>query len=346
MADILKINAVEYGGAVAHVAAFRAFEILSDDTSELHASSFDWYGGSRNPEAEETEVLTLAEYTARTASIGEQLWRYGVISGVIVQDDVKAPLFTDLPLARQVAFNTFAATCLCVELEMRKAQLAAEKAAFEAQRAAPAPLALEDSIFEPEPSLGDQHEHQKVFMNELPAYELAIADAKAKAELEAAAKQEIASIGEKITDAPAALSLGNIEKDGTNAEETSEAGSETSGTAGADPDAQGQIHDLDDDGREAGGQAVSSATEGTAEDPSELVSPVEFEAGEAAGSGNETGGYKAEGSPAHQAELSADDVTSSQTNDGVDASTSGETDISASVGDVKPSKSSKTKKPI
>ncbi len=344
MADILKINAVEYGGAVAHVAAFRAFEILSDETSDLHASSFDWYGGSRNPEAEETEVLLLAEYTARTASIGEQLWRYGVISGVIVQDDVKAPLFTDLPLARQVAFNTFAATCLGVELEMRKAQNAAEKAAFEAQRATPAPLALEDSIFEPEPSLGDQHEHQKIFMNELPAYEQAIADAKAKAELVAASEQEKASIGEKITDAPAARSLGNIEKDETNAEETSEAGSEESGTAGADSNAQGEIHDLDDDGREADEQAISSSPEGTAEHPSELVSPLEAEAGEATGDGNAADGYEAEDPSAQQAELSADDVTSSQTDDGVDASTGDETDNSASVDDVKPSKSSKTKK--
>lgn len=289
MADILKINAVEYGGAVAHVAAFRAFEILTDDTSELHASSFDWYGGSRNPEAEETEVLTLAEYTARTASIGEQLWRYGVISGVIVQDDVKAPLFTDLPLARQVAFNTFAATCLGVELEMRKAQLAAEKAAFEAQRSAPAPLALEDSIFEPEASLGDQHEYQKVFMKGLPAYEQQIADAKAKAELEAASEQEITDIGEKITDAPASLSLGEIEKDETNAEETSAAGSEAGGTAEADPDAQGQIHDLDDDRSAPDGQAISPAPEGASGDPSKLVSPVAPEAGKAASGKNATG---------------------------------------------------------
>lgn len=271
MADILKINAVEYGGAVAHVAAFRAFEILSDDTSELHASSFDWYGGSRNPEAEETEVLTLAEYTARTASIGEQLWRYGVISGVIVQDDVKAPLFTDLPLARQVAFNTFAATCLGVELEMRKAQLAAEKAAFEAQRAAPAPLALEDSIFEPEPSLGDQHEHQKVFMNELPAYDQAIADAKAKAKLEAASEQETASIGEKITDAPAALSLGSIEKDGTNAEETSEAGSEAGGAAEADKARENEVSQLADGALSAG------ETDGAAVRDRSEVSPLEDE---------------------------------------------------------------------
>ncbi|MGI8390227.1 hypothetical protein [Brucella anthropi] len=344
MADILKINAVEYGGAVAHVAAFRAFEILTDDTSELHSSSFDWYGGSQNPEAEETEVLTLAEYTARTASIGEQLWRYGVISGVIVQSDVKAPLFTDLPLARQVAFNTFAATCLGLELEMRKAQLAAEKAAFEAQRSAPAPLALEDSIFEPEPSLGDQHEYQKVFMKELPSYEQQIADAKAKAELEAAAEQEIASIGEKITDAPASLSLGEIEKDETNAEETSAAGSEASGAAGADPDAQGQIHDLDDDGSTADGQTVSSSPEGTAEDPAELASPVEFEAGEAAGSGNEAGGSGAEDAAAQQSDLSTHNDTSSQNDDGTDVIANAETDNAAGVSDVKPSKSSKTKK--
>ncbi|MCH4541418.1 hypothetical protein [Ochrobactrum sp. A-1] len=338
MADILKINAVEYGGAVAHVAAFRAFEILSDDTSELHASSFDWYGGSRNPEAEETEVLTLAEYTARTASIGEQLWRYGVISGVIVQNDVKAPLFTDLPLARQVAFNTFAATCLGVELEMRKAQLAAEKAAIEAQRSAPAPLALEDSIFEPEPSLGDQHEYQKVFMKELPAYEQQIADARAKAELEAAAEQEIASIGEKITDAPAPLSLGEIEKDETNAEETSAAGSEAGGTAEADPDAQGQIHDLDDDGSTADGQTVSSTSEGTSEDPSELASPLEPEAGEAAGDGNEAvgSGTEPDGASPQQTELSEDAAAATATDANSDAPGGHD--------GVKPSKSSKTKK--
>lgn len=295
MADILKINAVEYGGAVAHVAAFRAFEILTEGNAELHGSSFDWYGGSQDPEAEETEVMALAEYTANTGAIGEQLWRYGIIAGLIVQDELKQPQFDELTFAHQVAFNTFTSTCLGAELEMRKAQLAAEKAEREANRPDPAPLALEDSIFEPEASLNDQHEYQKQYLKDQ-------ADA---------AKRQAASVipaaepvGFTLPVASGSLSLGKIDQDEINAKTDSENGSEVGGTPSADTNAQGEAPELDATADGEGSEELSPAAPGASENSAELAPAVANEASEAAGENDAAGGAE---TSATKAELTADD---------------------------------------
>lgn len=295
MVDILKINAVEYGGAVAHVAAFRAFEILTEGNAELHGSSFDWYGGSQDPEAEETEVMALAEYTANSGAIGEQLWRYGIIAGLIVQDALKQPQFDELTFAHQVAFNTFTSTCLGAELEMRKAQLAAEKAEREANRPDPAPLALEDSIFEPEASLNDQHEYQKQFLKD---------QADAAKRQAAAAIPAAEPVGFTLPTAPGSLSLGKIDQDEINAKTASENGSEVGGTPSADTNAQGEAPQLDAAAGDAGSEELSPAAPGAGENSTELAQTVANETAEASGESDAAGGAEAS---AVNDDLTADD---------------------------------------
>lgn len=299
MADILKINAVEYGGAVAHVAAFRAFEILTEGNAELHGSSFDWYGGSQDPEAEETEVMAFAEYTANTGAIGEQLWRYGIIAGLIVQDALKQPQFDELTFAHQVAFNTFTSTCLGAELEMRKAQLAAEKAERETNRPDPAPLAFEDSIFEPEASLNDQHEYQKQFLNDLAETAKLVG---VPAELLAVPAAE--PVGFTLPVASGSLSLGKIDQDEINAKTTSENGSEVGGTPSADTNAQGEAPQLDAATGDAGSEELSPAAPGAGENSAELAPAVANETAEASGESDAAGGAEAGGV---QDELTVDD---------------------------------------
>lgn len=288
MADILKINAVEYGGAVAHVAAFRAFEILSEGNAELHGASFDWYGGSQDPEKEETEVMALAEYTASNIAVGEQLWRYGVISGLIVQEELKQPHFTDLSLAYQMAFNTFTGACLNAEYEMRKRQVSAAKDALELNRAVPAPLALEDSIFEPEASLNDQHDYQKQFLQDqsrisklfgVPAEKLTIPAAE--------------PVGFTPIAATTALSLGQIDQEETNAQTVAENGSEVGGTPSADTNAQGEAPELDDAAGSEGSEEISPIASGSSENSSELAPPVADEATETGGVENAASGAEA-----------------------------------------------------
>lgn len=163
--DIMEINPIEFGGAVAHIAAGQVFQILSSTETMGAPQSIDWYGsGDQDNNDVATDIMLLADYVAQTAASGERLWRWGVINGLIMADVPDGHNYNDVPASRRWAFDMFATISLQGFTQMltlqneEKARLALEAIAETSQS-----LALEDSIFEPEGSLGELEKHAPAF---------------------------------------------------------------------------------------------------------------------------------------------------------------------------------------
>lgn len=148
--NILEIDCVSFATRVAHVAAGELYALLAyDGKAERIDNWFDVAGNELTPEEMEAVVSDLGAYvSARGVVEGERLWNH--LAGLSQTDTG----WRDLRLAQRQAFGLFVTVCRRTHLNLIALQEAAETAdAAAAQR--PAPLKLEDSIFEPVGGLGE-----------------------------------------------------------------------------------------------------------------------------------------------------------------------------------------------
>lgn len=160
--DIMEIDPVDFGAAVAHMAASQLYGVLAGEEHGDDRDGRNWYGAPDDRDDAERDVLELAAYVAKTRCYGEQLFNKGRIEKIIAELP-ESGRFDDAPLPRQWAFNLFAAVSLqshdVLLAEQRRQLMRLEQATAENP-----PLALEDSIFEPIDGLGDEHGHAKSFL--------------------------------------------------------------------------------------------------------------------------------------------------------------------------------------
>lgn len=149
--DITKIDPVSYATRVAHLAAGEMFGLLAEaqEPAQLEA----WYragnAGTLATAEIGDQVLHMGLYVASNqVEQGERLWRWAVSKGYVPAGD-----WPVLGLASRQAFECFVDTARHCYLGLATAQKAVDDAR-QAAGTAPAPLALEDSIFEREEPLG------------------------------------------------------------------------------------------------------------------------------------------------------------------------------------------------
>lgn len=347
MTDIISIDPVDFAGAIGHMAANGLYAILEGRELENE----NWFGG--DVAQLEHDVYILAEYVSRTEASGERLWRFAAIEALT--DDGN---YDDIALSRRLAFNLFASTSLQALRELKPVQDAAAAAlAFATAETTVEMLKIEDSIFEPHGSLGDQEAYQAQWLKDQQAADRrALDDAKAAEEAEAAA--DAISLGAPIQtetedqNRPTALSVGQQEG-ATDEKETADQGQEAGGNAQPDPDAQGSISELLGDGDSAEGSdepigedtPASEVAEALADQGSDEGSQSADPAGaeQAAIPESATGGDAAGGQePGSDRIQSGDAGVGSDGNDSAAAATSGDDAVGA---DVKtPARARKSKK--
>lgn len=286
MTDIISIDPVDFAGAIGHLAANGLYAILEGRDLENE----NWFGG--DVAQSEHDVYILAEYVSRTEASGERLWRFAAIEALTEDGN-----YGDIPLSRRLAFNLFASTSLQALRELKAVQDALAQILAVAEYKEPPALKIEDSIFEPHGSLGDQEAYQAQWLKDQQAADRrALDDAKAAEEAEAAA--ETMSLGAPIEtetedqNRPTALSVGQQEG-ATDEKETANEGQEAGGDAQPDPDAQGSISELLGD---------SGSAEGSDEPVGE--DPAASEVAEAlADQGSDEGSQSADAARAEQAAI-------------------------------------------
>lgn len=276
MTDIISIDPVDFAGAIGHLAANGLYAILEGRDLENE----NWFGG--DIAQSEHDVYILAEYVSRTEAGGERLWRFAAIEALTEDGN-----YGDISLSRRLAFNLFASTSLQALRELKAVQDALAQILAVAEYKEPPALKIEDSIFEPHGSLGDQEAYQAQWLKDQQAADRrAFDEAKAAEEAEAAA--DTMSLGAPIEtetedqNRPAALSVGQQEG-ATNEKETADEGQEAGGEPAADAGAQGSVADMVDNLPEAvdGDGGTSQA------DASEMASSPQQQTGETGGSSDE-----------------------------------------------------------
>lgn len=281
MTDIISIDPVDFAGAIGHLAANGLYAILEGRDLENE----NWFGG--DVAQSEHDVYILAEYVSRTEASGERLWRFAAIEALT--DDGN---YDDVALSRRLAFNLFASTSLQALRELKPVRDAAAAAlAFATAETTVEMLKIEDSIFEPHGSLGDQEAYQAQWLKDQQAADRRVLD-EAKAAEEAEASAETISLGAPIEtetedqNRPAALSVGQQEG-ATDEKETADQGQETGGEAQPDPDAQGSISELLGDGDSTDGQDEPA---GENEQASEMDQALEDTGNDERGDGADAAG--------------------------------------------------------
>ncbi|HCJ71011.1 hypothetical protein [Agrobacterium pusense] len=275
MTDIISIDPVDFAGAIGHLAANGLYAILEGRDLDNE----NWFGG--DVAQSEHDVYILAEYVSRTEAGGERLWRFAAIEALT--DDGN---YGDIPLSRRLAFNLFASTSLQALRELKAVQAALAQILAVAEYKEPPALKIEDSIFEPHGSLGDQEAYQAQWLKDQQAADRRELAAKLMQEAEAAA--DTMSLGAPIEtetedqNRPTALSVGQQEG-ATNEKETADQGQEAGGEPTADAGAQGSVADMVDNLPEAvdGDGGTPQA------DASEMASSPQQQTGEAGGSSDE-----------------------------------------------------------
>lgn len=343
MTDIISIDPVDFAGAIGHLAANGLYAILEGRDLENE----NWFGG--DVAQSEHDVYILAEYVSRTEASGERLWRFAAIEALT--DDGN---YDDVALSRRLAFNLFASTSLQALRELKAVQDALAQILAVAEYKEPPALKIEDSIFEPHGSLGDQEAYQAQWLKDQQA-----ADKRALEETTAAEEAADAmSLGTPIEtetedqNRPTALSVGQQEG-ATDEKETADEGQEAGGDAQPDPDAQGSISELLGDGDSAEG---SDKPGGEAPPASEVAEALADQGSDEGGQSTDTtgaeqqaiqpgaaGGDVAGGEePGDDRSKPDDDGTASDGNDGAAAATSGDDADGANV--KTPARARKTKK--
>lgn len=174
--DILDIDAVNFAGRVGHVAAAELAGLLTH--GEISPMQ-DWF--LREPATEEADlgaaVDQMAGYVVRRLCTGETLFRH-----------LDVGEWDEAPLALRAAFEVFASTVASVGSKLLQDQRAAEAAMELATRPSPKPVAVEDTIFEKEESLGAMRPEAQA-----SAVQVAERDRQLKAEARARRKAEQAA---------------------------------------------------------------------------------------------------------------------------------------------------------
>ncbi|QTG12908.1 hypothetical protein G6M86_06480 [Agrobacterium tumefaciens] len=273
MTDIISIDPVDFAGAIGHLAANGLYAILEGRDLENE----NWFGGDLAQS--EHDVYILAEYVSRTEASGERLWRFAAIEALT--DDGN---YGDITLSRRLAFNLFASTSLQALRELKAVQDALAQILAVAEYKEPPALKIEDSIFEPHGSLGDQEAYQAQWLKDQQAADRRALD-EAKASEAAADTMSLGAPIETETEdqnRPTALSVGQQEG-ATDEKETADKGQEAGGEPAADAGAQGSVADMVDNLPEAvdGDGGTPQA------DASDMASSPQQQAGEAGSSGDE-----------------------------------------------------------
>lgn len=346
MTDIISIDPVDFAGAIGHLAANGLYAILEGRDLENE----NWFGG--DVAQSEHDVYILAEYVSRTEAGGERLWRFAAIEALTEDGN-----YGDIPLSRRLAFNLFASTSLQALRELKAVQDALAQILAVAEYKEPPALKIEDSIFEPHGSLGDQEAYQAQWLKDQQAADRrALDEAKAAEEAEAAA--DTMSLGAPIEtetedqNRPTALSVGQQEG-ATNEKETADEGQEAGGDAQPDPDAQGSISELLGDGDSAEGSNEPVGEAPPASEVAEALADQGSDEGSqsADGAGAEhaaipdgaAGGDAARGEePGDDRSQPGDDGTATDGSDGAAAAASGDDAVGADV--KKPARARKSKK--
>ncbi len=287
--NIMQINAIEYGGAIAHVAAAQLYSFLAATAEEGAVGRWlpsgdgsDWFGGGEDNDDPAQDVLLLAEYAATHGASGERLWIWGCITGLIMKDVPAGQRFADAPLARRFAFDMFASICVQAYQQLTGIQQAEISRAALTQRENP-PIALEDSIFEPTTSLGELEKHSEQFLKDLATADQAPAEPDQVEELPVPTETDPSVPLPTMTIGAAAPATGE-----PNEEKTADQGQEAGGQAGADPDGSEEVRDgnADDGARgQAPGNDGSAAAAGEdGEAGNQVAEPTNALAGEPDGS--------------------------------------------------------------
>lgn len=150
--DILNIDVGSFAARIGFLAATGLYGLLEREDASLDGT---WIDGGNDPVEAEPVVLALADYVIQRSTIldplkGETLFHYASSAGLA------KGAWGECPPAKQMAFNLFASVTGDVHEQLRRDQKAAEDALEIATRPEPAPLKLEDSIYEPDGSLDEQ----------------------------------------------------------------------------------------------------------------------------------------------------------------------------------------------
>lgn len=276
MTDIISIDPVDFAGAIGHLAANGLYAILEGRDLENE----NWFGG--DVAQLEHDVYILAEYVSRTEASGERLWRFAAIEALT--DDGN---YDDIALSRRLAFNLFASTSLQALRELKPVQDAAAAAlAFATAETTVEMLKIEDSIFEPHGSLGDQEAYQAQWLKDQQAADRRALD-EAEAAEEAQATEAISAgtpidIETEDQAKPAALSVGQQEG-ASDEKEAADEGQEAGNEPAADAGAQGSVADMVDNLPEA----VDGDGRTPSADTSEMASSPQQQTGETGSSSDE-----------------------------------------------------------
>lgn len=152
-----EIDAVSYAGAIGASAAARLHALLTDPDKEFNHR---WFTDSADVTLEDVEkvINLLADHVCTKHETNpETLYRHAAHEGII--DNAGSDWFGE-GVARRLSWTLFQSTCLAVfdviDAEQKRAMAGRQIAAA---AAAAQPLALEDSIFAPQPGLGDMLPH-------------------------------------------------------------------------------------------------------------------------------------------------------------------------------------------
>ncbi len=246
--DITEINPVEYGGAIAHVAAAQLFQILTASENMEGPAAVNWFGGEEGQDDAAATVLLLAEYVTKRGAGGERLWIWGSINGLIVEGVPESQQFGDAPLYRRLAFDMFASVCLRSFEQLTTLQ-EAEFAARQLEQRDNPPIRLEDSIFEPTGSMFEIEKHAGQFLDDLAAADARRAEVADTALPDIPASPAAADRGIRQSlpgqlhfETP--MSIGAMAPAGeANEEEATDQGQEAGDQAGADPDGANEVRE-------------------------------------------------------------------------------------------------------
>jgi hypothetical protein len=290
--NIMQINAIEYGGAIAHVAAAQLYSFLAVAEEEgtvgkslPGGDGSNWFGGGEDNDDPAQDILLLAEYAATHGASGERLWIWGGITGLVVDDIPKSQRFADAPMARRFAFDMFASVCLQAYQQLTAIQHAEFGRAQLEQRENP-PIKLEDSIFEPTGSLGEVEKHSEQFLRDLASADQARAEADQVDELPAPTETDpsVSILIPTMSIGAAAPATGEA-----NEEETAGQGQKAGDEAGADPDRSAEVRTANADhgtgGNAAGNDGSAAAAGEISEAGNQVAQPADACAGEPDGGG-------------------------------------------------------------
>lgn len=194
--DILEIDAVNFAGRVAHVAAAELFGLL--EHGEVRPVD-GWLvaGEAVDPDTLSATIDKMAGYVAQRAPVGETLYRaFRPLGGA--PWDVQT-------LAVQSAFELFAVTSARVSSRLLQLQAEEEQRLAASRMAQGRPVDVEDTIFEQEESLHTMRPEALEAAKKIADYDQAQKEERRARRKAAAAKKKAESQAAETPATPAAI---------------------------------------------------------------------------------------------------------------------------------------------